>query len=241
MTTEREFFELSEFMQYLANQSADNDRLPSLMDLSKQLGISIATLREQMEVARALGLVEVRPKKGIRRQPYQFKPAVLKSLSYAAAIDPGYFFRAFSDLRTHVEAAYWEQAVSLLTSEDHARLRSLIDQAYDKLNGQPIQIPQAEHRELHLTIYGRLNNPFVTGLLEAYWDAYVAVGLNMYNDISYLKTVWDYHRRMVDAICRGDNEAGYHALIEHTDLLQRRSQPAIQTAPKPAFSRDRFE
>ncbi len=234
MTTEREFTELSEFLQYLARENADGDRLPSLVDLSAQLGVSIATLREQLEVARALGLVEVRPKKGIRRQPYQFTPAVLKSLSYATAIEPDNFFHAFSDLRTHIESAYWHEAVRSLTSEDHALLRGLVAQAMEKLEGQPIQIPHGEHRELHLSIYRRLNNPFVTGILEAYWEAYEAVGLNLYTDISYLQTVWEYHRQMVEAICRGDYDAGYHALIEHTDLIQQRGRQAPVPEPKAA-------
>ena len=194
--------------------------------MSSQLGISVATLREQLEVARALGLVEVRPKTGIRRAPYTFKPAVLKSLSYASSLNPAYFFQAFSDLRNHVEASYWHQAVQLLTPEDHRQLRVLVAQALDKLGGSPIQIPHSEHRELHLSIYQRLQNPFVYGILEAYWEAYEAVGLNMYADISYLKTVWGYHQRMVEAICAGNSDDGYRALVEHTDLLLQRSRPS---------------
>lgn len=235
MTTERESMDLSEFMQYLARENTDGDRLPSLAVLSQQLGVSIATLREQLEVARALGLVEVRPKTGIRRLPYQFRPAVVKSLSYAAVVDPTSFINAFSDLRNHIEMAYWQQAVSLLTPEDYALLHGLVDQAIEKLNGHPIQIPHMEHRELHLCIYRRLNNPFVIGMLEAYWAAYEAFGLNTYNDISYLKTVWEYHRRMVEAICNGDTAAGYHALIEHTDLLQHRTHPAPRSASRQEF------
>jgi DNA-binding FadR family transcriptional regulator len=237
MTTERDFSELSEFMQYLAKCDLAGDRLPSLAVLSQELKVSIATLREQLEVARALGLVEVKPKTGIRRLPYQFKPAVLKSLFYATATDSTHFFQAFSDLRNHVEAAYWEKAVSLLTADDQADLRGLIARAMEKLNGHPVQIPHGEHRELHLLIYRRLENPFVTGILESYWEAYEAVGLNMYTDLSYLQNVWEYHRRMVDAICRGDTAAGYHALLEHTDLIQQRDK----VMPKPAVFRQEFE
>jgi DNA-binding FadR family transcriptional regulator len=224
MTNERVSTDLSEFLHYLARQCNDDAYLPSLKKLSGELRVSTATLREQLEVARALGLVEVRPKKGIRRRGYTFTPAVLKSLSYAAAVDSDYFFHAYADLRTHVEMAYWHQAVNLLTDADHVELCGLIDRAMEKLSGSPIQIPHAEHRELHLSIYRRLNNPFVTGILEAYWEAYEAVGLNLYTDIVYLKQVWEYHRRMVQAICAGDVEGGYRVMVEHTDLLTQRSR-----------------
>ena len=82
--------------------------------------------------------------------------------------------------------------------------RALVDEAEAKLNAKPPQIPHDEHRQLHLSIYAKLNNPFVQGLLEAYWDMYEAVGLNVYNDIAYHKKVWDYHRRIVHAIKAGN-------------------------------------
>jgi DNA-binding FadR family transcriptional regulator len=239
MATEHEYTDLSEFMQFLAREKGDGERLPSLAELSELLGVSIASLREQLEVARALGLVKVQPKKGIRRQPYKFTPAVLKSLAYASAIDPAYYFYAFADLRTHIEASYWHEAVILLTKEDHSRLQELIGQAVEKLEGHPIQIPHAEHRELHLTIFRHLNNPFVTGILEAYWEAYESVGLNLYNDISYLETVWDYHQKMVEGICSGDISAGYRALIEHTDLLQKRTN--VKPIAQPDAALRQFE
>jgi DNA-binding FadR family transcriptional regulator len=185
------------------------------------MGVSVSSLREQMGVARALGLVEAKPRTGLRRLPYSFLPAVDKSLSYAIAIDQENFLK-FADLRRNVEAAYWYQAVPLLTESDRQYLQHLIDQAWDKLRGTPIQIPQIEHRQLHISIYKRLDNPFVTGILEAYWEAYEAVGLNLYAGYDYLDEVWTYHQRMVDGICSGDLEAGYQALLEHTDLIRHR-------------------
>jgi DNA-binding FadR family transcriptional regulator len=196
-------------------------QLPSLNEVSKELGVSVALLREQLEVARAIGLVEVRPRTGIRRLPYAFLPAVRQSLSYALAVDPGYFM-AYSDLRIHLEATYWQEAAGRLTQEDQQELISLVRRARDKLNGHPIEIPHPEHRQFHLGIYRRLENPFVLGLLEAYWEAYEAVGLNLYTDIDYLHEVWQYHEQMAQAIRDGDLARGYAALLQHKDLLFHR-------------------
>jgi len=216
---------LSGFLQYLAKQCRqDSGRLPALTELSQELGVSVATLREQLEVARALGLVEVRPKTGIRSLPYSFQPAVRQSLAYALAINPENF-QYFSDLRNHIESVYWYQAVSCLTEQDRLRLRQLVREAVEKLNGSPIQIPHNEHRELHLSIFRRLNNPFVLGILEAYWEAYEQVGLSVYSDYEYVKNVWKYHEKMVDAICTGDFSSGHFALIEHLNLINLRAKP----------------
>lgn len=210
---------LSEFLRYLAQHGdANGQQLPTLNNLSRELGVSIASLREQLEVARALGLVEVRPRTGTKRLPYSFTPAVRQTLDYAITHDKNNF-EAFADLRQHVETAYWYEAVELLTPEDQENLRKLVTRAWEKLRGHPIQIPHEEHRELHLGIYRRLNNPFVTGLLEAYWGAYEGVGFNFYTDLNYLEEVWHYHQKMVDGICNQDFDSGYKALNEHTDLI----------------------
>jgi len=216
---------LSEFLRYLAHHEDSNgQRLPALTDLSRELGVSMASLREQLEVARAMGLVEVRPRTGTKRLPYSFAPAVRQSLRYALALN-NENFRKFSELRNHIEGAYWFEAVQLLTNEDKQELENLLARAKEKLNGNPIQIPHEEHRNLHMKIYQRLENPFVTGLLEAYWDAYEAVGLNVFTGgLSYLEEVWEYHTEMVQAICNDDYKAGYQALIQHTDLLYHRPE-----------------
>ncbi len=220
MLRERVSPNLSEFLRYLAAHPEAENSLPPLTELSHELSVGVAALREQLEVARALGLVEVKPRVGMRRKPYTFVPAVLKSLDYALALNKDHFI-AFADLRQHIETAYWHEAVKLLTPQDHSTLQELVARAWKKLRGTPIEIPHPEHRELHLTIYGRLNNPFVTGLLQSYWDAYETVGLNFFTDYNYLTEVWNYHQQMVDAICSNDVEAGYKALSEHTDLIHQ--------------------
>lgn len=220
MLKERTLPNLSEFLRYLAEHQEAENGLPALNELSREMGVGIAALREQLEVARSLGLVEVKPRTGMRRKPYTFAPAVLKSLDYAIALNKNHFI-AFADLRQHIETAYWREAVKLLTPEDHTSLRELVARAWKKLRGNPIEIPHPEHRELHLTVYRRLNNPFVSGILQAYWDAYETVGLNFFTDYNYLTEVWNYHQQMVDAICSNDVEAGYKALSEHTDLIHQ--------------------
>lgn len=215
--------DISEFLRYLAVHQEAENKLPSLNELSRELGVSVASLREQLEVARALGLVEVRPRLGTRRRAYSFTPAVRQSLRYALALNDEHF-RKYSELRNHVESAFWYEAVEKLTSEDKEELRALVARAWEKLRRIPIQVPHEEHRDLHLLVYRRLDNPFVTGILEAYWDAYESVGLNVFaGGYEYLQEVWKYHEQMVEGICNGNFTAGYEALVKHTDLLYHRT------------------
>jgi DNA-binding FadR family transcriptional regulator len=222
----------SDFLRYLAGNGLKvGDQVPALSKLSEEMGISVGKLREQMEVARTLGLIDVRPRTGIRLEPYDFLPAVRFSLLFALAKEPG-LFESFGALRNHIESSFWHEAVARLTDQDKRDLRDLMKTAWAKLNGPNIQIPHAEHCELHLTIFRRLDNPFVHGLLEAYWEAYEAVELNLFSDYEYLREVWTYHQRIVDSIIDGKPDVGHGLLVEHASLLRHRVAPAAQATPE---------
>ncbi|MEX2160622.1 MAG: FCD domain-containing protein [Anaerolineales bacterium] len=212
-----------DLLNYLASRNGQGDQLPSLEALSAEHGVSISVLREQLQVARALGLVDVRPRTGIRRLPYSFAPAVRESLSYAMARDR-HSFDQFADVRRHLERAYWFEAVEKLTQADIAKLRELVERADEMLHGDPVRVPHAEHRELHLTIFRHLENPFVLGLLEAYWSAYEAVGLSRYAGLKYLEQVWEMHRQIVRSIEKGDFDKGHQLLNEHFELIDKRPE-----------------
>lgn len=210
----------SELLDYLiAHHDQDENRIPSLNELSEELHVSVSKLREQLEVARCLGLVSVRPRTGIHRQEYSFMPAVRLGLFYALAGNV-LNFDAYSQLRQQTEIAFWHAAVAALMDDDKAHLQQLIAQAWAKLRGNPIRIPHREHREFHLTIFNRLDNIFVRGILEAYWEAYEAVELHTYADYEYLREVWQYHQRIAELIAVGDVEGSLEAFEDHIKLLK---------------------
>lgn len=212
---------LSPFMVYLSTSCQDGERLPALGVLASTLGVSISALREQLEIARFMGVVEVKPKAGIRRIPYEFKSTVITSLRYAIEVDSENF-QAYADIRKHIEAAYWHEAVVRLHQDDIFQLSTLVNRAFEKLAKEPPQVPHNEHREFHMLIYNQLQNTFVRGFLEAYWDIYEAVGLDKILDVDYLVRVWQYHHAILDAIKSEDYDRGHQLLIDHTDLLAQR-------------------
>ncbi|MFZ4814006.1 MAG: FadR/GntR family transcriptional regulator [Phototrophicaceae bacterium] len=227
----------SELLNFLVQGNFPvGERLPTLTELQSedQLNISISKIREQLEVARAMGLVEVRSKTGMRMQPYSFTPAVRLSLLYAIAQDIQHF-ALFGSLRVHVETAYWEEACLTLTDEDHRWMQQCIDTARVKL-GNPgdhwIQIPHQEHRDFHLRVFTHLENPFVSGILEAYWDAYTAVELNLYADYTYHQTVWNYHQKILDCLCAQDIQQAKTLFIQHTQLLRVQDPTQGEAPPK---------
>ncbi len=215
----------SEFIRYLIDHHVQPDeRLPTLQEISAELGISVGKLREQLELARSLGFVSVRTRKGIQRETFDFTPAVLTSALFALGTGEAQF-QQFSELRRAVEKSMWSEAVVLLTAVDKAALRCLVEQAWDKLRGQPPHIPNGEHRQFHLKIFSHLDNPFIQGVLEAYWEAYEASELTRFMSYQYWVDVWTYHERIVDALDANEFDQGLVLLIEHFCLLPTVSQP----------------
>jgi DNA-binding FadR family transcriptional regulator len=215
---------------YILQYIVDNDlqmgegeeiKLPPMDELATELGISRGKLREEMVVAQAYGAVEMRPGDGTYVRPFDFYTAIRTLVLYGTAYDWKNFDHLYR-LRMQLEITFWEEAVQHLTPEDHAEIQKIVEQSEQKLQGTPVEIPHKGHRDFHLLIFRRLDNKFVQGLLKAYWDAYEAVGLHRYFDLSYYEKMWSSHRAIAEAILTGDHERGQQVLVQHFTLLENR-------------------
>jgi len=200
-------------------------KLPPMGELADALGVSKGKLREELLAAQAYGVIEMRPGDGTYVQPFDFYTAIRPAVLYGIACDKRNFDR-FYRVRAQLEVVFWEQATGALTSADFARLEQIVARAESKLNSNPIEIPHREHRDFHLAIFSRLENPFVVGLLQAYWDAYEAVELHRYFELSYYAEMWDYHRQIVAALRAGQTQSSRQILIDHFGILENRLQAA---------------
>ena len=211
-----------EFLTYLINKSNHSRKnLPSIKKMSEDLKVSSASLREQMELLKTIGVISAKPRKGIRVLDYQFTPAIAKSLYYAVKLNASHFEK-YSEIRNHLEKSYFLEAAKLLCKEDQVFLQELINTAMEKLKGYPIQIPHLEHRNFHMQFYQPVNNIFLFGLLEAYWDTYELVGLDVYTDLNYLENVWKYHQMILDKVIEKDFQRAFEIMIEHMQLIYSR-------------------
>jgi DNA-binding FadR family transcriptional regulator len=215
---------------YILQYIIDNDlqmgkgeevKLPPMDELATEMGISRGKLREEMVVAQAYGAVEMRPGDGTYVRPFDFYTAIRTLVLYGTAYDWKNFDHLYR-LRMQLEITFWEEAVQHLTPKDHEELREIIEQSEQKLQGAPVEIPHKGHRDFHLLIFRRLDNKFVQGLLKAYWDAYEAVGLHRYFDLSYYEKMWVSHRAIAEAIIAGRHMKGKDILTQHFTLLENR-------------------
>jgi DNA-binding FadR family transcriptional regulator len=204
-----------------ARSSGEEVKLPPLDELARELGVSRGKLREDLLAAQAYGLVEMRPGDGTYVRPMDFytaiRPLVLHSIASGSEL-----FDRYYRLRAELEVAFWDEAARALQEEDMRRLEQVLEQAEQKLKGKSVEIPHREHRELHVILFGKLDNPYVRGILEAYWDAYEAVGLHRYFDLTYYERVWASHRQIVEAVRAGEWELSKTILRQHFTFLEDR-------------------
>jgi DNA-binding FadR family transcriptional regulator len=225
------------FIDYLLSKSRlGKDKLPPIASIAEELGISAPNVREQLAIAKVLGLVNIQPRTGITILPYDFTPAVSASLYYAVKSNYKYF-EQFSDLRNQIEKVYFIPAVLRLQRKDIDELLQIVNTANGHLKGNPIRIPHEEHKKFHLKIYKNLDNNFIDGVLESYWEMYEMIGLNTYADISYLQLVWKYHHDIAQAIMDGEINKANKLLEDHIALIDKRED--ILRSQKDAKKQDK--
>ncbi len=210
---------LSPVLEFIADATRQDEPIPSIPELSSQLRISTASVREQLEVPKELGFVDVRTRTGIQKHDFCLTRPLTLCMTYGLRIDPD-LFQEYASLRRQLEIAYWYEACALLEKFHIQELQELVERAFWKINQTPVVIPTLEHRKFHLTIYHPLNNRVLNSVLETYWDLYEASQLQFYRNHEYLETVWSYHRQILDAIASKAYEKGYEALVTHFDLMK---------------------
>ena len=73
----------SKFLHYLIeNNIQPGENLPPINNIAKELEMSPGKVRENLEVARQLGFVSVKPRVGIVRQPLRFAPSILQTMLF---------------------------------------------------------------------------------------------------------------------------------------------------------------
>ena len=214
-------------LSYLATCAKEGKSIPSISQLSDELGLSTSAIREQLEVARQLEVVEVKTKTGIQTSSFSVTPAICLATRYGLDLDPDLIWEILS-VRQHLELAYWQEAVVHLTRKDADHLADIIENALKKINSNPSVIPLDEHKEFHLAIYRPLNNCFLNSVLEAYWEVNQNFEYSLYTDKASLENVWTYHRKIYQAIATRDYHLGYQALITHFEIVRTKSKPELK-------------
>src|SRR5437764_2694732 len=181
-------------------------------DLCRHFSVSRTILREAVKVLAAKGLIEVRPRTGIRVRPRNewnlVDPDLLGWLCEAGVDDR--FIRDLCEVRAIVEPAAAELAASRASDQEIAELLHWYDQIEANTANEDARL-EAD-RNFHATIFTACHNVFLTQM-----NTTVGVALRATQQIGvHLPQVMEEsvlaHKKVADAIARRDSAAARAAM-----------------------------
>jgi GntR family transcriptional regulator, transcriptional repressor for pyruvate dehydrogenase complex len=206
--------------QIVSGQCAIGDRLPSEDQLAKDHSVSRPVIREALSRLHADGVVVTRRGAGtfVQRQPGR-EFLRLAPIGGIADLMRCFEFR----IALEGEAAY---LAAKRRTEEHL---AAINEAFEKLNEvTEAELGVKEDIELHVAIARASRNQLFVQTLDAL-AVHVFNGMNITRNISLMRSqkrrlaVQEEHRRIVDAICAGDDELARTAMRAHIDNARHRA------------------
>lgn len=139
-------------------------RLPSEIDLAKQLGVSRPSVREAMIALETAGLIEVRTGDGtyIRRMPGDhFR------MPWAQEDDPGPGPREQYATQQILECEAVAIAAEVISDDDIDRLEDIVDRMARRIERG--QNPVEEHMDFHISLARASGNGLIAGYVRDIW------------------------------------------------------------------------
>jgi DNA-binding FadR family transcriptional regulator len=206
--------------QIVSGQCAIGDRLPSEDKLAKSHSVSRPVIREALSRLQADGVVMTRRGAGtfVQRQPGR-EFLRLAPIGGIADLMRCFEFR----IALEGEAAY---LAAQRRTEEHL---AAINEAFEKLSEvTEAELGVKEDVDLHVAIARASRNQLFVQTLNAL-AVHVSDGMNITRNISLKRSrkrrllVEEEHRRIVEAICAGDDELARTAMRAHIDNARHRA------------------
>jgi GntR family transcriptional repressor for pyruvate dehydrogenase complex len=191
--------------------------LPSQRELSGQLSISRASLREAISTLEALGLVRAQPGKGVfvttRARPDPSHPP-----RGTATMTP----QALIELRAALEPVWASLAARRIDDTGRTRLETIQRGMEDALKVCDLVMASDWDLQFHLLLAELSGNPALADIARQYSEQ-IAHSLRL--PFSNPSGIWepaDEHRRIIAAILAGDAAAAGSAMRDHLSAAARR-------------------
>jgi len=192
----------------LAGRIAPGDRL-RIAELSARYGVSSIPIREALRRLEGDRLVVIESHRG----------AVIRAVDRKTVSD-------MYDVRSAIEALTVRNAAVRATPADIQRLEEHAE-AYEKAATESDQLGMlAANQKLHGLIGALSGNPEAARYFEQGWELIIGIRNRFGFGTTRVAAVLGEHRRLIEAIARGDQVLAVHIAHEHSegakqDLLRR--------------------
>ncbi|XBS68007.1 FadR/GntR family transcriptional regulator [Acerihabitans sp. KWT182] len=192
--------------------------LPAERDLSKQLGVSRASLREALIVLELSGWIEIRSGNGV---------FVCETPGTKSQPGPSYEYNQYDVIQARSivesELAYLAAKVGALASRE--KLRDLVASMALNISNNNIGVFYRLDREFHLLIGSMAGNPILNEVAITVWNRRINLPYlhldDRYADHSKLRIFNEDHQQMADAIIAGDADEARRCSQKHLERVMR--------------------
>jgi GntR family transcriptional regulator, transcriptional repressor for pyruvate dehydrogenase complex len=183
--------------------------LPAQRQLSEELGISRTSLREALTTLEALGLLKIRPGKGVYVQAAQAAPAAAWRFASQTSLPDTY------QLRYALEGFAVRMAALAVGDADIAWFEENIAALQAALAGNDLNEASQHDFDFHMRILGLAGNAAMESVLRGSADIMKeSQRLPFYQREQVLST-WREHSAIVDALRARDPQAAGRAIETH--------------------------
>jgi DNA-binding FadR family transcriptional regulator len=205
------------------------DRLPSEMELVRQLRVSRPVLREALGKLETLGLIQIQRGRGIFVADRDSLASCAQLLRSAMTISPKNLLK-YAEVRWGIECYAARRAAELATAEDLAELEDLLEQMDSPRRDylETLRLDLQFHRKL-IDIAG---NEVMQNLMEVIHE-FVMAGM-VHTTPKPRDRNWSrpLHRAILDAVRSADADAAEAAMRAHMEAVLGRLKIAARKSPE---------
>lgn len=209
----------------LANNLRPGDPLPGEVQMSRELGVSRAMVREALRALESVGVIHLRRGEGRFVSAFNMTP-VVDSLRYSMLFD-NEDVRDLIEIRERIETAFIGDAIANMNEATIAELQRLVAEMESKTQGREPYL--AEDLAFHRAIYDVVENRLLMKLLDAFFE----VQRNLVQRNPTLPVGKDFihtgnHAAILEAIIERNPEHARQSIAEHFARLHSRVSAAPQ-------------
>lgn len=201
-------------------QLQPGDKIPSERELSAELGISRQSIREALNRAEVMGLIEVRQGEGSFILS-SIKGALKPPLTVIIEKEAERIFD-FLEIRKLVEGWCAERAALEATAEELKEMKEILGKM-KKVVSKDKQWEELDLK-LHLFIAKATHNIIAVHIMDA-----LKANFNLFFKFTKsmpsserLDVLWQHHNEIIDAIARKDSNMAKHKVVNHLNFIEEK-------------------
>ena len=203
----------------LSGELKIGERLPSERDFASQLNVSRPVLHQALVDLEAKGLVQIIPRRGVFISDFRRDGslALLSSLlSYHNGSLAPDFSQSMLDMRLLLETETARLAAQNRTDQHLAEFRTILEQELEAANSDPQTLTDLDF-SFHLAISiaaGNLVYPLIINSFKGVYTSLTGEFFRKYVNSRVVEEVHQYHRKLVDAFTKQEQESAVQTMIE---------------------------